>query len=179
MKGANRISVSSFNLALTSPWPRNITLRETPALRVICPLCHSITLRAQRKSVFTNQCLLSLWIELRFCMHQDMISVAAGKILPAKTINFFHGKITFFFRILRHSLRSTCHATCPLPQSARNQYSCAKIHTMLTLVHHGETLCPLQLVAQPMHRAEVLHAPRYDINDNWKNTPGENELVIL
>ena len=30
--------VSSFTLEPTSPWPRNITLRETPALRVIYTL---------------------------------------------------------------------------------------------------------------------------------------------
>ena len=52
------------------------------------------------------------------------------------------------------------------------------IRTMLTLVHHGEPLGSLKLVAQPMDRAEVLHTPRYDINGSWKNTPGENELVL-
>ena len=30
-------------------------------------------------------------------------------------------------------------------------------------LHHGETLVPLKLFAQPMDRAEVLHTPRYDI----------------
>ena len=60
--------------------------------------------------------LLSLWIELRFCMHQDMISVAAGKILPAKTIRFFHLKIKRFHRKSIHMSGSTCHSTCPLPQ---------------------------------------------------------------
>ena len=34
MKGAKLEFVLSFNLAPTSPWPRNITLRETPTLRV-------------------------------------------------------------------------------------------------------------------------------------------------
>ena len=29
-----------------------------------------------------------------------------------------------------------------------------------------------------MDRAEVLHAPRYDISGSWKNNPGENELVL-
>ena len=29
-----------------------------------------------------------------------------------------------------------------------------------------------------MDRAEVLHAPSYDISGSWKNTPGENELVL-
>ena len=29
-----------------------------------------------------------------------------------------------------------------------------------------------------MDRAEVLHAPNYDIRGSWKNTPGENELVL-
>ena len=45
-------------------------------------------------------------------------------------------------------------------------------------LHHGETLVGLQLFAQPMDRAEVLHAPRYDISGSWKNTPNENELVL-
>ena len=52
------------------------------------------------------------------------------------------------------------------------------IRTMLTLVHHGENLTPLHLFAQPMDRAEVLHAQSYDISGSWKNTPGENELVL-
>ena len=52
------------------------------------------------------------------------------------------------------------------------------VRAMLTLVHHGETLGTLKLLAQPMDRAEVLHAPSYDISGNWKNTPGENELVL-
>ena len=38
----------------------------------------------------------SLWIELRFCMHKAMISVAAGKILLAKTNWFFHAKSSLF-----------------------------------------------------------------------------------
>jgi len=42
-------------------------------------------------------------------------------------------------------------------------------------LHHGGTLVPLKLFAQPMDRAEVLHAPRYDISGSWKNTPGEND----
>ena len=52
------------------------------------------------------------------------------------------------------------------------------VRTMLTLVHHGETLVPFKLFAQPMDRAEVLHAPRYDISGSWKNTPGENDQVL-
>ena len=52
------------------------------------------------------------------------------------------------------------------------------IRTMLTLVHHGETLVALKLFAQPMDRAEVLHAQSYDISGSWKNTPGENDQVL-
>ena len=52
------------------------------------------------------------------------------------------------------------------------------IRTMLTLVHHGETLVWLKLFAQPMDPTDVLHTPRYDISGSWKNTPGENELVL-
>ena len=51
--------------------------------------------------------------------------------------------------------------------------------TMLTLVHHGETLICFKLVAQPMDRAEVLHAPRYDyISGSWKNIPVDNDQVL-
>ena len=52
------------------------------------------------------------------------------------------------------------------------------IRTMLTLVHHGETLSELQRFAQPMDRAEVLHAQSYDISGSWKNTPSENDQVL-
>ena len=45
-----------------------------------------------------------------------MLSVAAGNILPAKTISFFYEKIQPFLRKRIHSLRSTCHSTCPLSQ---------------------------------------------------------------
>ena len=52
------------------------------------------------------------------------------------------------------------------------------IRTMLTLVHHGQTLGRLKLFAQPMDPAEVLHAQSYDISGSWKNTPGENDQVF-
>ena len=52
------------------------------------------------------------------------------------------------------------------------------IRTMLTLVHHGETLWMLKLFAQLVDRAEVLHAPSYNIKLSPKNTPDENELVL-
>ena len=68
------------------------------------------------KPWYHSNFLLSLWIELRLCMHQGMISVAAGKILPAKKIKCVHPKIQRFHRKSTHSLRSTCHSTCPLPQ---------------------------------------------------------------
>ena len=48
-------------------------------------------------------------------------------------------------------------------------------------IFHGppcQTLVPLQLFPQPMDRAEVLHAPSYDISGKRKNTLGENELVL-
>ena len=38
----------------------------------------------------------SLWIELRFCIHQAMISKRVGKLVLAKTIWFFHPKIRLF-----------------------------------------------------------------------------------
>ena len=60
--------------------------------------------------------MLGLWIKLRFCTHKVIISVAGGKILLAKTIKFFHEKIQLFQKFPTHSLRSTCHSTCPLPQ---------------------------------------------------------------
>ena len=49
-------------------------------------------------------------------MHQTMISVAAGKILLAKTIKFFHPKIQLFQNFPTHMSGSTCHSTCPLSQ---------------------------------------------------------------
>ena len=52
------------------------------------------------------------------------------------------------------------------------------MRTMLTLVHHGETMGSLKLFAQPMDRAEVLHTPRYDISGSWNNNLGENELIL-
>ena len=57
-----------------------------------------------------------LWIELRFCMRKVMTSVAGGKILLAKTNWFFHDKSSIFRPKSIHSLRFTCHATCPLAQ---------------------------------------------------------------
>ena len=51
--------------------------------------------------------------------------------------------------------------------------------TMPTLAHHGEILASFKLFARPMDRAEVLHAPRYDISGSWKNTPGENDPVFM
>ena len=41
-----------------------------------------------------------------------------------------------------------------------------------------QTLLQFKLFPQPMDRAEVLHAPSYDLNGRRKNTPGENELVL-
>ena len=42
-----------------------------------------------------------------------------------------------------------------------------------------KTLAGLKHFPRPMDRAEVLHAPRYDISGKRKNTPGENEQVLL
>ena len=41
-----------------------------------------------------------------------------------------------------------------------------------------QTLSSFKLFTQPMDRAEVLHAPSYDLSGRRKNTPGENELVL-
>ena len=49
-------------------------------------------------------------------MRQAMTSVAGGKILPAKTNWSIRGKSQFFRPKSTHSLRFTCHATCPLAQ---------------------------------------------------------------
>lgn len=65
-----------------------------------------------------------------------------------------------------------------LPRTRQKTIFMRDIRTMLALVHHGETLAALKLFAQPMDRAEVLHTPRYDTSGSWKNTPGENELVL-
>ena len=91
-------AVSTSHLPLNMPAAtKNITLQEDkPSLRVTF--------------------FLSLWIELRCCMHQDMISVAGGKILLAKMNWFFHATVQLFTRNFTHSLRPTCHSTCPLSQ---------------------------------------------------------------
>ena len=48
------------------------------------------------------------------------------------------------------------------------------------MIHRSpcQTLSSLQRFPRPMDRAEVLHAPNYDISGRRKNTPGENELVL-
>ena len=56
-----------------------------------------------------------LWIELRFCMRKVTTSVAGGKILLAKMNWFFHNKSSIFRPKSIHSLRRSCHSTCPLP----------------------------------------------------------------
>ena len=56
-----------------------------------------------------------LWIELRLCIQQAMIPKWVRKILPAKTNWFFHEKFVLFQNFRIHSLRPTCHSTCPLP----------------------------------------------------------------
>ena len=49
-------------------------------------------------------------------MCKAITSVAGGKILPAKTIRCFHGKIAIFTTNFIHSLHLNCHSTCPLSQ---------------------------------------------------------------
>ena len=56
-----------------------------------------------------------LWIELRLCIQQAMIPKWVGKILPTKTTRCFHETSSLFQNFRIHSLRSTCHVTCPLP----------------------------------------------------------------
>ena len=41
-----------------------------------------------------------------------------------------------------------------------------------------QTLTSLRIFPQPMDRAEVLHAPSYDLSGRRKNTPGENDQVL-
>ena len=41
-----------------------------------------------------------------------------------------------------------------------------------------QTLSWSRIFPYPMDRAEALHAASYDIKLSWKNTPGENELVL-
>ena len=50
-----------------------------------------------------------------------------------------------------------------------------------TFFDHGamvENLNWFKLFPQPMDRAEVLHAPRYDIELSWKNITSENDQVL-
>ena len=49
-------------------------------------------------------------------MSKAMISMAAGKILLAKTTRSFYEKYKIFAPNFAHSLRLNCHSTCPLPQ---------------------------------------------------------------
>ena len=42
----------------------------------------------------------------------------------------------------------------------------------------SETLGAFKFLTRPMDRAEVLHAPSYDIREGWKIGPGQNELVL-
>ena len=65
-----------------------------------------------------------------------------------------------------------------MPQARQNTLCIRDVRTMLTRVHHGETLCRFKLFAQPMDRAEVLHAQSHHISDSWKNRPGKNELIL-
>ena len=89
------------------------------------------------KPVLHSNFLLSLWIELRFCMHQAMISVAAGKILLAKTNWFFHAKIQLFDRKSIHMSGSTCHSTCPLPQRILLSKRQSRLYESLQELHVG------------------------------------------
>jgi len=68
-----------------------------------------------------------------------------------------------------------------VPELQRTRVRTQRTHntrTMPTRAQHVETLIRLQRFPPPMDRAEALHAPSYDISGSWKNTPGENELVI-
>ena len=56
----------------------------------------------------------SLWIALRFCIHQAMISERVGKLVLAKTNWFFHPKIRLFQKFSPNRLCLNCHSTCPL-----------------------------------------------------------------
>ena len=51
------------------------------------------------------------------------------------------------------------------------------IFKFLTSTH--ETLNSFKLFSGPMDRAVVLHALSYDIERNWKNTPGKFNLAKL
>ena len=42
-----------------------------------------------------------------------------------------------------------------------------------------ENLEPIQTFPISMNRTETLHAARYNIKDNLKNTPGQNDQVEL
>ena len=41
-----------------------------------------------------------------------------------------------------------------------------------------QTLIWFKIFPQPVDRAEVLHAPNYDLNGKRTNTPGENDQVL-
>ena len=81
-----------------------------------------------------------LWIELRFCMSKAMISMAAGKILLAKTNWFFHVKSSLFDRNFIHSLHLNCHATCPLTLRVLLSKRTSRLYESLLNSHLGGDL---------------------------------------
>ena len=55
-------------------------------------------------------------MELRLCIQRDTTSMASGKILTTHKKLWIHKKSQFSRPKSIHSLRFTCHATCPLAQ---------------------------------------------------------------
>ena len=141
--------------------------------------------------------------------------MATGKIFLSKTTKCIHAKSSLFHPHFTHSLRSTCHSTCPLPQRVLLSKRTSRLYeslpqpraapflrkqsdfAILEALNPSEialfgcfssysrtTGAPMQtliwskIFPYPMDRVEALHAASYDIKLSWKNTPGENELVL-
>ena len=64
-----------------------------------------------RSGLFPNAC-----VELKLCTQQATTLVASGKIFPSNKKYWIHLKSQFSRPKNIHSLRFTCHATCPLAQ---------------------------------------------------------------
>ena len=64
-------------------------------------------------------------------------------------------------------------------QTSRKSQFFTKFHHLTRATGASmQTLASLELFLCPMDRADVLHAPSYNISDRRKNTTSENELVL-
>ena len=70
-------------------------------------------------------------------MCKAITSVAGGKILLAQTNWFFHDKFSIFRPNFTHSLRLSCHSTCPLPQRILLSKRQSRLYESFRQLHVG------------------------------------------